>query len=206
MPGGGTKSRGPSAGNRLWAPALSLIQIFRSHARASAHAREASDWPRDCWLCERCSPREAFQVLPSEIGVGFRCEASSQATNHDGVSSREFFRLFDFDLYSSVACRGKSNAMRGGERPGAGRPKRSMQRRRDRMTTALASGRLSPLDYMLSVMNDPDADPARRDRMAIAAAPYVHVRAADAKLGKKEAAEQAALTAERGTSWDSLLN
>ena len=96
--------------------------------------------------------------------------------------------------------------MRGGKRPGAGRPKRSTLPRRDRMMTALASGRLSPLEYMLSVMNDPDADPARRDRMAVAAAPYVHVRVADAKLGKKEAAEQAALTAERGTRWDSLLN
>ena len=95
--------------------------------------------------------------------------------------------------------------MRGGERPGAGRPKRSMQPRRDRMMTALASGRLSPLDYMLAVMNDPAADPARRDRMAVAAAPYVHVRAADAKPGKKEAAEQAALTAERGTEWEALL-
>src|SRR3954464_2963194 len=92
--------------------------------------------------------------------------------------------------------------MRGGERPGAGRPKRSMQPRRDRMMTALASGRMSPLDYMLAVMNDPDADPARRDRMAIAAAPYVQVRSADATPGKKGAAEQAALTAERGTEWE----
>ena len=65
------------------------------------------------------------------------------------------------------------------------------------MMTALASGRMSPLEYMLSVMNDSDADPARRDRMAVAAAPYVHIRGADAKLGKKEAAEQAALTTER---------
>src|SRR3954453_2815789 len=100
---------------------------------------------------------------------------------------------------------GKSNAMRGGQRPGAGRPKRSTQPRRDRMTTALASGRPSSLDYMLAVMNDPDADPARRDRMAIAAAPYVHGRAADARSGKKQEAEQAALTVERGTKWDSLL-
>src|SRR4051794_26756346 len=84
-----------------------------------------------------------------------------------------------------MASEGKSNAMRGGERPGAGRPKRSAQPRRDRMMTALASGRLSPLDYMLVVMNDPAADPTRRDRMAVAAAPHLHVRAAGAKLGKK---------------------
>ena len=73
------------------------------------------------------------------------------------------------------------------------------------MMTALASGRLSPLDYMLSVINDPEADPARRDRMAIAAAPYVHARAADTAPGKKEQAEIEAATAERGTKWASLL-
>src|SRR4051812_22735388 len=57
----------------------------------------------------------------------------------------------------------------------------------------------------LAVMNDPEVDDARRDCMAIAAAPYVHARAADAKPGKKAEAEQAARTAERGTSWDQLL-
>src|ERR1051325_9921928 len=107
-----------------------------------------------------------------------------------GSYAQNFFRLFDFDLYSSIAYRGKSNAMRGGQRPGAGRPKRSMQPRRDRMMTALASGRRAPLDYMLAVMHDPDADPAQRDRMAVAAATYVHVRPAEAKLGQKEEAEQ----------------
>src|SRR3954451_7638564 len=94
--------------------------------------------------------------------------------------------------------------MRGGSRPGSGRPKRSSKSRRDRIMTAPAPapGRMSPLDYMLAVMNDPDADDARRDRMAIAAAPYVRARAADAKPGKKEEGEQAARTAERGTNWD----
>ena len=95
--------------------------------------------------------------------------------------------------------------MRGGSRPGSGRPKRSAQSRRNRILTAPAPGRMSPLDYMLSVMNDPGVDDARRDRMAVAAASYVHVRAADAKPGKKEEAEQAALTAERGTEWEGLL-
>jgi hypothetical protein len=95
--------------------------------------------------------------------------------------------------------------MRGGGRPGSGRPKRSSLPRRDRIMTAPAPGRMSPLDYMLLVMNDPGVDDSRRDRMAIAAAPYVHARAADAKPGKKEEAEQAARTAERGTSWDQLL-
>ncbi len=71
---------------------------------------------------------------------------------------------------------------------------------------APAPGRMSPLEYMLSVMNDPGVDDARRDRMAIAAAPYIHARVADAKPGKKEEAEQAALTAERGTKWDLLLD
>jgi hypothetical protein len=51
---------------------------------------------------------------------------------------------------------------------------------------------------MLGVMNDPGADAARRDRMAIAAAPFVHGRAAEAKPGKKEqqaaAAQRAATT------------
>ena len=40
------------------------------------------------------------------------------------------------------------------------------------------------------MMRNPDADEARRDRMAVAAAPYVHERtvAADARVGKKEQA------------------
>ena len=54
---------------------------------------------------------------------------------------------------------------------------------------------MSPLDYMLMVMRDDGEDPARRDRMAMAAAPYVHVRAAEEKPGKKEEADERAKVA-----------
>ena len=35
---------------------------------------------------------------------------------------------------------------------------------------------ITPLDYMLAVVRDPTAHPDRRDRMAAAAAPYIHPR------------------------------
>jgi hypothetical protein len=38
------------------------------------------------------------------------------------------------------------------------------------------------------VMRDDQTEPERRDRMAVAAAPFVHVRAADEKPGKRERA------------------
>lgn len=59
----------------------------------------------------------------------------------------------------------------------------------------------SPLEYMLDVMNDALADPARRDRMAIAAAPYLHRRAAEGAPGKKEQAAAAAQHVGFGTEW-----
>lgn len=51
----------------------------------------------------------------------------------------------------------------------------------------------SPLDWMLRVMNDESADPRRRDRMARAAAQYVHARAAEP--GKKASRAENAKTA-----------
>lgn len=55
--------------------------------------------------------------------------------------------------------------------------------------------KLEPLDYMLSVMNDSTADKDRRDRMAIAAAPFVHPRIAEGKGKKQEKDEKAAAAA-----------
>lgn len=44
---------------------------------------------------------------------------------------------------------------------------------------------MTPLAYMLKVMNTDGVEDTRRDRMAMAAAPFVHVRPGD-KKGKKE--------------------
>jgi hypothetical protein len=90
-----------------------------------------------------------------------------------------------------------------GPQPGSGRPKKGEQPvAKMVLTEAMLTG-MSPLEYMLSVMRDPTADAARRDRMAQCAAPYVHARAE--ATGKKAQAEEIAATAERGTDWEQLL-
>jgi hypothetical protein len=50
----------------------------------------------------------------------------------------------------------------------------------------------TPLEYMLEVMNDPGADTMRRDRMAIAAAPFVHPRKEPVGQNKKDNEKSAA--------------
>lgn len=94
---------------------------------------------------------------------------------------------------------------RGGYRPGAGRPRKVPVPPENIQQSAADSG-MSPLDYMLGVMRDGGADPGRRDRMAIAAAPYVHPKPSEVAPGKKAEAELASLTAERGSDWEQLLN
>jgi hypothetical protein len=83
---------------------------------------------------------------------------------------------------------------RGGYRPGSGRKAGSATMDSEDRAALFAAERdnLSPLDYMLSVMNDPAADDGRRDRMAQAAAPYVHAKPGDAPKGKKEERQEAA--------------
>jgi hypothetical protein len=58
---------------------------------------------------------------------------------------------------------------------------------------------------MLAVMADEKVHPLRRDRMAVAAAPYVHARVDASPLGKKRAADLAALDIHKGTSWEAVL-
>ena len=47
-----------------------------------------------------------------------------------------------------------------------------------RFNAAIAESGQTPLEHMLAVLHDPKADPDRRDRMAIAAAPFIHPRLA----------------------------
>ena len=65
---------------------------------------------------------------------------------------------------------------RGGRRPGSGRPRGSANRRTREIADRAAEEGLTPLEYMLQVMRDDEAVPARRDDMAKAAAPYLHPR------------------------------
>jgi hypothetical protein len=96
---------------------------------------------------------------------------------------------------------------RGGYRPGAGRKKGSKtkagvdKRNSDGIPPgvkdAAKAENLDPLTYMLKVMNDPTADSERRDRLAIAAAPFVHARKGEGK-GKKDEREEKARAAGSG--------
>jgi hypothetical protein len=68
--------------------------------------------------------------------------------------------------------------MRGGKREGAGRKRGSRNRRSVQAYIAAEAGGELPLDHMLSIMRSKSKgiDDERRDRMAIAAAPYLHAK------------------------------
>lgn len=60
-----------------------------------------------------------------------------------------------------------------------------------------AAAKMTPLDYMLKVMNDPTEDKDIRARMAVAAAPYMHPRKGEG-AGKKQDREAKAKAAGAG--------
>jgi hypothetical protein len=57
-------------------------------------------------------------------------------------------------------------------------------------------GDMTPLEYMLKVINDPSADQERRDKLAIAAAPFFHDK--PGAKGKKQEREERAKSAGKG--------
>ena len=63
-------------------------------------------------------------------------------------------------------------------------------------------GKLLPLDYLLKVINDETANSDRRDRLAIAAAPYCHPKLIERHtVGIKDKRADAAEKAGMGTPW-----
>jgi hypothetical protein len=63
---------------------------------------------------------------------------------------------------------------KGGRRSGAGRPKGAISLSTRAIIEAAKSNGEMPIDYMLRIMRDENAPDARRDRMARAAAAYLH--------------------------------
>src|SRR5690242_1425804 len=118
--------------------------------------------------------------------------------------------IFDFLIFAKIKRTRNFNDLgsekikmaSGGFRASAGRPRKPFKK--DDLSddahpeTQEPAGNLTPLEYMLSVMNNPAAHPERRDRMAVAAAPYVHGRADAQALGKKEKQQERAKEASRG--------
>jgi phage terminase small subunit len=91
--------------------------------------------------------------------------------------------------------------MKGGYRPGAGRPKGAKNRPKTLETKAgnqsdIPTENLTPLEYLLRVMRDPHADLERRARAAIACLPFCHVRKGEG--GKKDDKADRAKAASRG--------
>jgi hypothetical protein len=63
---------------------------------------------------------------------------------------------------------------KGGKRAGAGRPLGSLQKRHKVIVEDPTA--LMPVEWMLAVLRDPEAEQSRRDQMAIQSAPYLHPR------------------------------
>ena len=72
-----------------------------------------------------------------------------------------------------------------------GRQKGARNRATTEARAAAEATGILPLDYMLAVMRDVDAEPKRRDAMSMAAAPYLHPKlsAVEAKLSAPETSE-----------------
>jgi hypothetical protein len=78
----------------------------------------------------------------------------------------------------------------GGKRPGAGRPKGAISKSTRALLEASKAGGEMPVEYMLRVMRDPNVWSQRRDKMALAAATYLHAQIrAQSEDGPEDGAE-----------------
>jgi hypothetical protein len=113
--------------------------------------------------------------------------------------------LFEKNQTQNLKSKQDQEMARGGYRPGSGRPRKNLEKKSIKRESRKVG--LKPLEYMLEVMNDQKAEPSRRDRMAIAAAPFVHARAENSKSKRDTAQEAAAAVAAGGAGeWGDDLN
>jgi len=86
--------------------------------------------------------------------------------------------------------------MKGGYKPGAGRPRKSGP-----LATAVTAKYDNPKPYLLDIMNDPSLDVNTRMRAAGLLLPYTCERMADRRVGKKELEAEAAKAATQSEEW-----
>lgn len=55
----------------------------------------------------------------------------------------------------------------------------------ERMEAIVSKAQITPLEYMLGILNDPDSEPRDKAWAANAAAPYVHPKLANVDIGNK---------------------
>jgi len=75
---------------------------------------------------------------------------------------------------------------RGGKREGAGRPEGAVTKRSREVANKAAEEGLMPLDYMLSILRNEDADVKDRMWAAEKAAPFVHPKLANVEHSGKD--------------------
>src|SRR5947208_1935719 len=93
---------------------------------------------------------------------------------------------------SDCRCRGSRDARdarliqtmpRGGHRENAGRKRGTPNKATAARQAEVAASGITPLDYMLKVLRDENADPHQRFEAAKSAAPYVHPKLASIQHG-----------------------
>jgi hypothetical protein len=67
---------------------------------------------------------------------------------------------------------------KGGARPGAGRKKSALTVKTREIAEEIAKSGMTPLEYLMSIMQDDANDQKERTHAAIAAAPYMHPKLA----------------------------
>ena len=89
----GAFSQQPGLGSSF----IANTNFLFSRARKRARAHEASDWPRDSWPRERCSPARSFpgSALRNR-GWGFGARHQAKRPTTMGSARTNFFPLFDY--------------------------------------------------------------------------------------------------------------